>query len=541
MKRNTRQLCLMILVFGIIAVAYACRFLAMYDIGGSNPSYVRAALYLLLFVLWGYSLDQRIIQKPVLHCLRLMAALILIWMIFRTFKYEIVTNLTVARYLWYLYYLPMLFIPLLGVYVAMYMGKPESYRLPAKSQILAVIPALLFLAVITNDLHQRVFVFKSGIPGVPDNKVYSHRLLYFACLGWMVVCMLFTIIHLLRQSRVPEIGRKRMMPFILGCVMLLYGLLYLVDFPKVRFMFGDMNVMFCLLYASIYESCIHCRMIQSNTGYVGLFQATTLVSCIVDQNGRVLLRSKTAREDMVCPQDGQTIISPEGMRISSAPIKIGYTVWGDNIRQLTELRSHLNANKVKMEENKKKLHDAYLIEKQLHELAEKNRIYDELEAKHGKQTDRICELLALCKDADADELRTYMKEIMLIGTYIKRSANLYFLGKEYEMLPQQEIRLTFDEAVRALNAGGTECGVAYLTTRAMRTSEVARLLELVKDVVGMTRGGVHSLFLSLSDTEMNLSVECEGDLLEVVSSKVTACMEEGLWLIRTQIGGGDNG
>ncbi|HBG1107697.1 hypothetical protein HGO97_018575 [Faecalicatena sp. AGMB00832] len=513
----------------------------MYDIGGSNPSYVRAALYLLLFVLWGYSLDQRIIQKPVLHCLRLMAALILIWMIFRTFKYEIVTNLTVARYLWYLYYLPMLFIPLLGVYVAMYMGKPESYRLPAKSQILAVIPALLFLAVITNDLHQRVFVFKSGIPGVPDNKVYSHRLLYFACLGWMVVCMLFTIIHLLRQSRVPEIGRKRMMPFILGCVMLLYGLLYLVDFPKVRFMFGDMNAMFCLLYASIYESCIHCRMIQSNTGYVGLFQATTLVSCIVDQNGRVLLRSKTAREDMVCPQDGQTIISPEGMRISSAPIKIGYTVWGDNIRQLTELRSHLNANKVKMEENKKKLHDAYLIEKQLHELAEKNRIYDELEAKHGKQTDRICELLALCKDADADELRAYMKEIMLIGTYIKRSANLYFLGKEYEMLPQQEIRLTFDEAVRALNAGGTECGVAYLTTRAMRTSEVARLLELVKDVVGMTRGGLHSLFLSLSDTEMNLSVECEGDLLEVVSSKVTACMEEGLWLIRTQIGGGDNG
>lgn len=132
MKRNTRQLCLMILVFGIIAVAYACRFLAMYDIGGSNPSYVRAALYLLLFVLWGYSLDQRIIQKPVLYCLRLMAALILIWMILRTFKYEIVTDLTVARYLWYLYYLPMLFIPLLGVYVAMYMGKPESYRLPRR-------------------------------------------------------------------------------------------------------------------------------------------------------------------------------------------------------------------------------------------------------------------------------------------------------------------------------------------------------------------------------------------------------------------------
>lgn len=538
MKRNTRQLCLMILVFGIIAAAYACRFLAMYDIGGSNPSYVRAALYLLLFVLWGYSLDQRIIQKPVLHCLRLMAALILIWMILRTFKYEIVTDLTVARYLWYLYYLPMLFIPLLGVYVAMYMGKPESYRLPAKSRILAVIPTLLFLAVITNDLHQRVFVFKSGIPGVPDNKVYSHRLLYFACLGWMVVCMLFTIIHLLRQSRIPGIGRRRMMPFILGCVMLLYGLLYLVDFPKVRFMFGDMNVMFCLLYAAIYESCIHCRMIQSNTGYVGLFEATTLVSCIVDRNGQVLLRSKAAGEDMVCPQEGQTMISPDGMRISSAPIKVGYTVWGDNVRQLMELRTKLNENKVKMETNKKKLQNAYLIQKELYELAEKNRIYDELEAKHGKQTDRICELLELCKGAASDEIHTYMKEIMLIGTYIKRSANLYFLGQEYEFLPQQEIRLTFDEAVRALNVCGMECGVAYQMTRPMRTSEVTRLLELLKIVVGMTRGGLYSLFLSLADSEMNLSVECVADLSEVASSNVTVCMEEGLWLIRTQIAGG---
>ena len=133
-----------------------------------------------------------------------------------------------------------------------------------------------------------------------------------------------------------------------------------------------------------------------------------------------------------------------------------------------------------------------------------------------------------------------MKEIMLIGTYIKRSANLYFLGQEYEFLPQQEIRLTFDEAVRALNTCGMECGVAYQMTRPMRTSEVTRLLELVKIVVGMTRDGLYSLFLSLADSEMNLSVECVADLSEVASSNVTVCMEEGLWLIRTQIGGGED-
>ena len=139
-KRNTRQLYLMFFVFAIIIAAYSCRLLAWFDIGGNCPSYVRAALYLLLFVLWGYSLDQRIIQKPVLHCLRLMDVLMLIWLTLRTLKYEVVTDLTVARYLWYLYYLPILFIPLLGAYTAIFLGKSEDYQLSRKIWLLSLIP-----------------------------------------------------------------------------------------------------------------------------------------------------------------------------------------------------------------------------------------------------------------------------------------------------------------------------------------------------------------------------------------------------------------
>lgn len=63
MKRNTKQLIPMILVFTIIAAAYSCRILAMLDIGGAWVNYIRAALYLLLFSLWGYSIDRRIIQE----------------------------------------------------------------------------------------------------------------------------------------------------------------------------------------------------------------------------------------------------------------------------------------------------------------------------------------------------------------------------------------------------------------------------------------------------------------------------------------------
>jgi hypothetical protein len=536
-KWKMKQLLPIILVFTIVAAAYSCRMLAMFDIGGVYVSYIRAALYLLLFSLWGFSIDRRIIQTQALHCLRLTAALMLVWLVLRTLKYEVVTDLTVARYIWYLYYLPLLFIPLLGVYIALSLGKSDEFRLTGRIGALAIIPSTLFLLVITNDLHQQMFAFSSGVPGEPDNSSYTHGPVYFCCLGWMVICLFFSLILLLKKSRVPCVKKKKIIPFVIGCATVIYGILYLSGLPAVRRWFGDMNVMFCLLYAAIYESCIRCRMIQSNTGYVELFEATTLAACIADRNGNIVLRSRAADEDMVCPQDGLQIIRSNGIRISSAPISGGYAVWQDNVEPLTELRAKLSENKTKIKNNKEKLLEAYLIQKKLNELTEKNRIYDELETKYGKQIVRIGQLLKQCEGAEPVEIQNLLKRILLLGTYIKRGANLYFLSLEYEFLPQQELRLTVDEAVGAMTVCGTECSVVYHTTKPMLSSEVVRLLDLLKLVAETTIPGLYSLFISVSDSEMDLSVECAANLSLLASSNVTIRQEDGLWLIRTLIGG----
>ena len=299
-----------------------------------------------------------------------------------------------------------------------------------------------------------------------------------------------------------------------------------------------MNVTFCLLYAAIYESCIRCRMIPSNTGYVELFEATTLAACIADRSGSIVLRSRAAGEDMVCPREGVPLIRPNGIRISSAPISGGYAVWQDNVRPLTELRARLSENKTKINSNKEKLREAYIIQKKLLELTEKNRIYDEMEARYGNQITRVGQLLRQCQGAAPEEIQSALKRILLLGTYIKRSANLYFLSQEYELLPQQELRLTIDEAVRVITVCGTECSVVYHTTGPMRATEVARLLDLLKVVTEAAMGGLYSLFISVSDGEMDLSVECAAGLSFLASPDVTVQQEDGLWLVRTRIGGG---
>lgn len=298
-----------------------------------------------------------------------------------------------------------------------------------------------------------------------------------------------------------------------------------------------MNVMFCLLYAAIYESCIRCRMIQSNTGYVELFEAATLAAVIMDRSGNAVIRSRAADEDMICPQDGTQIIRPDGTRISSAPINGGYVVWKDNVRPLTELRAQLSENKAQIKNNKEKLQEAYLIQKKLHELTEKRRIYDKLDLMYGNQINRIGQLLKQCVNTETDEVHNILKRILLLGTYIKRSANLYFLSLEHELLSQQDIRLTVDEAVRVMNVCGTECSVVYYMTKPMHSEEVTRLFNLLKTVVETAVDGLDSMFICLSDDEMDLSVECDVDLSLLISSKVTVKQEDGLWLVRTPVGG----
>ena len=93
-------------------------------------AFLRSIIYIGLFTSWSISVRRRIIQPQVRRYLTSISGLMVFWVTARTVRYIIAEDPWVLRHLWYLYYLPMLFIPLLAVFVALSLGKPESFRLP---------------------------------------------------------------------------------------------------------------------------------------------------------------------------------------------------------------------------------------------------------------------------------------------------------------------------------------------------------------------------------------------------------------------------
>ena len=65
----------------------------------------------------------------------------------------------------------------------------------------------------------------------------------------------------------------------------------------------------------------------------------------------------------------------------------------------------------------------------------------------------------------------------------------------------------------------------------MRSTEVMRLFDLLKTVAEMTINGLQSLFISVSDSEMDLSVECTADLYFIASSDIMVRREDGVWFV----------
>lgn len=386
---------------------------------GWSCELLRSAIYIGLFSLWGVSLRRRILQPQVRCYLTVIAALMVFWVTVRTIRFMFAKAPSTLRYLWYMYYFPMLFIPLLAVFVALSLGKPESFCLPKWTMLLYIPTAALFLMVLTNDLHQLVFAFP------PDALVwgndYSYAIGYFLVVGWQVLCALTALSTMLIKCRIPNSRKVFMQPFVPVILALIYSVLYIFCMPLLRLLAGDMTVVFCLLFAAAFESCIQCGLIQSNTHYEELLACSTLCVQITDPGYKVLLGSPAAP---AIPYGAirQTEVKPAwldgGMRLSGAPIQGGHVLWMDDVSELLKVLDELREVQENLEDSNCLLQEEYLKVRETR-VAEQDRLYNLIQRQTARQINLLVELTdEFDKAVNEDERKKLLGKMIVIGAYV---------------------------------------------------------------------------------------------------------------------------
>ena len=497
---------------------------------------LRAAIYIGLFVAWGISVRSRIIQPQVRRYLTAVSALMIFWMTVRSIRYSLEEALWVMRHLWYLYYLPMLFIPLLAVFIALSLGKPESFRLPKWTVLLYIPTAALLLLVLTNDLHQLVFRFPED--AVVWMNEYRYGIVYFPVVGWMVLCALTALVIMLVKCRVPNSRKVLVLPFVPVVLSVIYGALYIFQLPWLRLIAGDVTVVFCLLIAATLESCIQCGLIQSNTHYNDLLLSCTLRVQLTDPEYQRLLSSRSA-EPIPLQIMRQTETGPVrldgGLRLSGAPVRGGHVLWTEDVSELLEVLEELQDVKDSLEDNNALLRAEYTLKAREAHIAEQDRLYNIIQ----RETAPRIKLLAELTDAfetmgDEAQRKQILGKMAVIGAYLKRRSNLIFLADKTPLFQEKELHLTFGESMDNLELCGITCGLLSELERPVEARQLMKMYDLFEEIVERSIDTMSTITVWIGPADgalrITINTDSAADLSPLGSDSVSALRDEdGEW------------
>ena len=491
-------------------------------VNNQNPSddvlftdFIRALLHIGLITAWGFSLYRRVVQKQARHYLCGIAVLMILWLNFKVLKYYICTDVNVSRYLWYLYYLPLIGISLYMLFASLFVGKTEDYNLKWQVKLLYIPAALLFLMIMTNDLHEFAFSFPQRVFS-PDN--YQHGIGYFLVFGWFALCTFASFCVMYSGGKIKRKPRAYA-PLIATLVLTIcYIITYMVGNPVTKLLAADLSSACSLLFAAVLECCIYCGLLPTNTRYDEMFEASVGSSAqIVDENFDVRYASVSA-EPLPVEQIKQALNAPvalsEGKLLHTAPIGGGYTVWTEDISELIHLRRELTETKEELEERTAMLRHEYVLEKDRKVTAEQNRLYDLLTASTQKQIDRIARLMKEYELAEGDEEKgnAILSKIAVLGGYVKRKKHLTLSVQNGFDIPEGELKNAIEESVRYLKAMGARCVVFVDTQRDFLPGEIASAAyDFFEDAV-------------------------EAALCSITSCAVSVCVVDGVLRIRVTVG-----
>ena len=121
-------------------------------------------------------------------------------------------------------------------------------------------------------------------------------------------------------------------------------MLYISRIPWIELLAGDMTVVQCLLLAAGIESCIRCGLIQSNTGYRALFEASTIRAEITDEALRVQAASvphELFPAEKLREAAHRTTHLDRNPLLKGSPIRGGFVFWQEDISELQDALDRL--------------------------------------------------------------------------------------------------------------------------------------------------------------------------------------------------------
>ena len=512
-----------------VLLAYICRLARPENVFMRNiADQCRNCIYLGIYCAWVIYLEKHVVHKKMRRCLTAIGCLMVFWFFVRTVKFHILHDPLGEHVCWYLYYIPMILIPVLGLAAAMFFGEKDEEKTVRRIKILLTVAVVLIVSVFTNDLHQMVFHFAKQ-PPFSDND-YSYGILFMVIQGWMLICLTGMEIILIRKSRIP--GKKQFwLPIIPGILLLGWNIGNIFRLPFIQTFAGDMTAVCCLLMAAIYQGCILCGLIQTNNRYFELFQTSGgLDAEITDysfqryyHSGDFPQLSPELRSMIV----NRSFVQEQGIRINHIPIRGGHLFWSEDISVLLDQYQDIREQQEELTARNRLLKKNYQKEAERRKAEEQNRLLNMIQSQTAGQLELLSQLMdELEKTESRERYNWILGKIVVVGTYLKRRKNLVLTQytSDGNLLTMEDLRQSIAESCDSLKL--CKIRAAYYVESGdvqLNADDILKCYDTFEWLVEQLSDVMHSIFYRVSqiDEDLRISVHIvsEADLRDLVSER----------------------
>lgn len=481
-------------------------------------------IFVALALGWVISVQRRILDKRIRGYLVVVGLLMAFWLAERTIKWFFVSEFSaLCRYMWYAFYIPMVLIPLFGVFITTYIGKPVTYKMPKWLNLLYIPAAALIIFVFTNDFHSLVFKFPKGI--YYFNSVYEYGFGFYIVALWFVVLGFYFVISLALKSHVPGSKSVQKLPLIIMACSVVFWLLYALDIIN-----ADLTAVDCLMITLLLESAIQSGLIRSNAGYTEFFEISTVAAQIVDKYYQTKYISSYA-DDL--PEDviRSALIKPVELgktTLHSRPVSGGYVLWQNDIKQIKALMKSLEETRERLSENNFLLKAENDMNEQKARLEEKNRLYDRIARDISPQLIKAEQLLAHA-DNNPDCARSDLAQICVISAFIKRRSNLLLLGEENSFISASELEFCLRESLNNIRLLDVFSSFNSKCSGNLAVENAVAVYNLFEKTVEMFIDKINAIMVCLSceDSSVNLNLQLGLNTAPDVSALKTLSLDGG--------------
>lgn len=419
-----------------------------------NPNCSDNAVVFVLFVfslaIWTDRTRQRIAVGSVGRYITAVSLLILLLMILRTVKFIFLSDgHLLARLSWYAYYISMSFLPLFLLFAVLYTGRPYGYTISRKWFLLYIPATLLSVLFLTNDLHQKAFLFPGGIH-LWDDEPYRYGPVYLAECIWVAVVLITILTVTFKRCVIAEYRRKIWMPVLPLVLGMAYTVCYLF-FPGALFQrLYKFAEMIAFIFPAFLEGLIQAHLFPSNDCYENLWKVSDLKFGIMDKNGRIVYQSEkglpVTLNEVVLSEKQEVFTENENLVLRSSRIAGGYSFWFKDITEINQINSELmGLGDVIAEENAILEAENELSEKRSR-IAEQARLYNGISEDVAPQLEALSGILSSPPE-DEPAFQKRMKEAAILQVYIKRRSNLLLLSSEKAFLSAMELWVSVKESL----------------------------------------------------------------------------------------------